>query len=109
MITMVTREDFAKQLADGYERRIFIVGHVTDYIAHLNEMEAFALSRLMPKAITDKVIVDRKAAAFVDKLLDYHIKISANGPIRELKATKEAEEMFLSVKGTEMLNALLNR
>lgn len=109
MKTMVTREDFTKQLADGFERRIFIVGHITDYLVHLNEMEAFALSRLMPKVINDKVIGDRKAAAFVDKILDYHIKISANGPIEELKATKAAEETFLSVKGTEMLNALLNR
>lgn len=108
-LAVVAKEDFTKQLLDGFERRRFITGHVVDCLAHLTPLEAFALSRLLPKALLEKILADRQSANFVDKILDYHAHIAANGPIEEMKATKSAEETFLATEANEILDVLLNR
>lgn len=104
--TMISKEEFAKTLTDGYEKRHFIVSHLKDFAFHLNEAEAFAFARLLPKELVKKLLSDRQMGVFMDKIQDHHSKISVGGPVAELEATKVAEEAFLAGKGAELLTQL---
>lgn len=106
VMTMVSKEQFAKLLTEGYEKRAFVVGHLKDFSFHLNEMEAYAFNRIVPKELMSKLLMDRQSKMLMDKILDYHSKISKDGPVAEVEATKVAEETFLTSKGLELLSSL---
>lgn len=105
--TMTSKEEFTKILREGYENRVFIVGHLKDFTFHLSTQEAYVFSRLVPKELIEKLLSDRQMGPFMDKVLDYHKQISLKGPVAELEATKAAEETFLAGKGFELLSKLL--
>jgi hypothetical protein len=95
-VAPLSKEEFTTKIRQGYDRRQFILDDLKKASSSLSDMEAFALSRLVPKDILERLLADRMSGALCDKIVDYHLKIKATGLIDEVKCTKEAEETFLS-------------
>lgn len=105
---LLSKEEFVEKINQGYNRRMFILSEIKEAIADYAPYEAFALSRLLPKEILNRLLAERNIGTFTDKLLDFHVEMSKGGPLVELENTSIAEKTFLAIRGPELLNRLMN-
>jgi len=111
--TLLSREELVLLIERAYNRRMFVASDIKDYVTNLPEDKAFAVSRLLPKDILNKLTTYRETGndaawnrLFADKILDYHTSISKEGPLVEVAKAKLADEQFLVSHSTELLTVM---
>src|ERR1035437_7495626 len=100
---VLSREELVLLIQRAHNRRMFVAGDIKEYVLSLSEEKAFAASRLLPKDILERLLTFRDMGPFTDKILDYHIKISKEGPVVELAKATLADNQFLVTHSIELL------
>lgn len=108
--TLMSREELVLLIERAYNRRMFVAADIKDYVTNLPEEKAFAVSRLLPKEVLNKLTTYRETGndaawnrLFADKIIDYHSSISKEGPLVEVAKAKLADEQFLVTHSRELL------
>lgn len=101
----MSTEELTKLINQKYQQRAFIADDLKEYVSILIPEKAFALSRLLPKEILEKLLIMRGAEAFGNNIIEYYTKISVDGKLLEPIA-KQAEELFLISHSAELLKLL---
>lgn len=101
-----SRDEFVKVLDQYHRRRAYVAQDLLEYVNSLPEESAFALSRMLPTEILSKLASHRLGGLFADKILDYHLSISKEGPLVEMTKVAQAEQLFLATRASELLNVI---
>lgn len=111
--TILSKEELVLLIERAHTRRMFVAADIKDYVTNLPEEKAFAVSRLLPKDILEKLTTYRETGndaawnrLFSDKILDFHAKISKEGPLVEVAKAKLADEQFLITHSVELLKVM---
>lgn len=102
---LMTKDELTQTIDLKYRRRTFIADDIKEYVTSLSPEKAFALSRLLPKEVLDKVLNMRGAEAFGDNVIEYSQLISVQGKLLETIA-QQTEELFLVTHSVEFIKQL---
>ena len=101
----MSREELTSLIGEKYRRRNFVPSDIKDYVNSLPVEKAFALSRLLPKEILEKLLNMRGTDIFANNIIEYASKITSNSKLLEPLA-KQAEELFLVTHSSELVTML---
>ena len=104
--TLLSKEELVLLIQRAHNRRMFVAGDIKEYVLNLSEEKAFAISRILPKDILERLLAARDIGPFADKILDYHIQIAKEGPLVEVAKSKLADEQFLVTHSAELLKVM---
>ena len=102
---LMSREELTSLIGEKYRRRNFVPSDIKDYVNSLPVEKAFALSRLLPKEILEKLLNMRGSDIFANNIIEYASKITSNSKLLEPLA-KQAEELFLVTHSSELVTML---
>lgn len=102
---LMSREELTSLIGEKYRRRNFVPSDIKDYVNSLPVEKAFALSRLLPKEILEKLLNMRGTDIFANNIIEYASKITSNSKLLEPLA-KQAEELFLVTHSSELVTML---
>jgi hypothetical protein len=102
---LMSKEELTKLIDQKYQRRVFIVSDIKEYVTSIPSEKAFALSRLLPKEILEKLLSAYGAEAFGNNIIEYFNKISVEGKIPEA-VVKQVEEDFLVTHSNRLLEII---
>ncbi len=82
-VTSIPEEELTVEVVKGilennYNRRRYVVSGIKDFCYSLGPIQAYGLSRLLPKEVLESLTSDRNGGAFSDKILDTYLKVSKN-------------------------------
>jgi len=103
--TLLSREDIVLLLERARSRRMFSAEDLREFASNLPDDKAFALSRLLPKDIQEKLLSHRDQT-FADKVLNFWSSISKEGALVEVTKAKVADDQFLVTHAIPLLTLI---
>lgn len=101
----MSRDELTKLIDLKYQRRTFIADDIKEFVSNLPPEKAFALSRLLPKEILEKVLNMRGAEAFGNNIIEYYNKFAVDGKLPD-DIVKTVEELFLVTHSAELVKVI---
>ena len=102
---LMSKDELTKLIDTKYQRRAFIAADIKDYVNGLLLDKAFALSRILPKEVLEKVLGLRGTEAFADNIIEYASLITIDGKLIEPLAA-QVEELFLVTHASEFVKVI---